>query len=300
MKFAQAFLDGWQRGQRSLADVDNSQSIVIPAINGARDYVGMSQSGRCGRQVSFSSMGYEGKKPTTNQLHQLRDGYLLEADSISILKDGGICVLDNGKEVWGNDPCADVKGHIDGLAQFCWDDEMESFETSQFEVNPKIGDIVLFEHKTFRQYPFQKLLGAASKYKGAELKNVDLALGDWGVVLTPGTVQHNNPEYYMQIQTYMLALNSMNIPTEVAVLFGRSREQNMIAVEEIPYDATAGNASYQKLLGIAKAAGDGKVMGPDYDPVAGKDWNCNYCDYKEQCTQMGPGVAIHTTQELAI
>ena len=254
----------WKKG---LADPKKSvPARTIARGSEKRNYVGMSQAGSCGRAVTLGLLAPEASSPLSMQsMLTFHDGDLLEVDTVAILSVGGLEIDGRGREM--SRICSEetqVKGHIDG--QFFW------------ELNRQL---YLFEHKTMRGFPFQKLIG--KKRGDPNPQNVQ-SMEDGVYILEPGTVESAYPNYAHQVQCYMQGDDYTG-----CAFFVRCKDEASIAIEMIEKNVDVADDMLDSLWALADNVDNGMIAPRDYDPH--KDWKCDakYCRYREACLKIGKG-----------
>jgi hypothetical protein len=296
-ELALAIIAGWERGLRVPRTI-TAQGFGSEA---PRRYVGMSQAGRCRRQIVLGRReDYEPSPLSARQLDTFGVGHLLEADTRACLEAGGIPVSFDQFSVqyWTAGGSDFVRGHIDGLVPWLLHVAPES-EAKQpgydaanerevcFSEYPHSHlSIALWEHKKLGDYPWKLCIGKKGFKRDAEMENV-IREEDGGYVLRQGTLQRVQHEYYQQMQCYMLALQMRDIPVTRGIFIGRNPDAKAICVEVVDFDAPEAEASLARLSQCVNDYHNGLI--PIRDKTPGKDWECDYCAYRGVCDDLGPG-----------
>jgi hypothetical protein len=246
---------------------DYTEIGSLGTLSGSRGYLGMSEAGHCRRQISLRLSPV---KPASLKIAQraiFKDGYLFEADTMVRLTSGGASFMFAQEEI--NHPSFNnIRGHTDGRMSYA---EGE----------------VLIEIKSMRGFPQQKLLGKTGRGKTALCTNVELEV-DGGWVLRNSTTRQVQLAYYAQVQTYAYALKLKGQPVDEIAIIYRMKEDGRIAVERIRFDPQDAYHFWEKLESARFHSTQERMDDTDYTP--GRDYNCNYCDFREPCEAVGPGV----------
>lgn len=290
-ELAMAIIAGWEKGLRK-SDI---YQMEVFGDDGPRGYIGMSQAGRCRRQVVLNRRtDFEPSPNTPSQLDTFRVGHLLEADTRACLVRGGVQIVSDQLAVHSFAAGAGeaVHGHIDGLVH--WDlfigTEANGFDGSREVIYSEYPhswlSTALWEHKKLGDYPWKLCIGKKGFKKDSPMENV-VRVEDGGYVLRQGTLQRVQHEYYQQMQCYMMALRDRGVPVTRGIFTGRNPDGKAIAIEVIPFDAPEAEIAMARLGQCVNDYTNGLIPVQDHTP--GKDWNCDYCAYRGACDEFGPG-----------
>ena len=289
-ELAIAIIKGWEKGLR----VRDSYIADVYGDDGPRGYIGMSQAGRCRRQIVLGRRtDYSPAPASASQLDTFRVGHLLEADTRACLRRGGVLVGNDQFAVhcYHSGQTEAVHGHIDGLVY--WDlfvgtenNEPGVREVVYSEYPHSHLSIALFEHKKLGDYPWRLCIGKKGFKRDAERENV-VREEDGGYVLRGGTLQRVQHEYWQQMQCYMLGLRNRDIPVTRGIFVGRNPDGKAIAVEVVDFDAPEAEIAMSRLVQCVNDYANGLIPVQDHTP--GKDWQCDYCAYRGACEDLGPG-----------
>ena len=296
-ELALAIIDGWEKGlQRK-----DSYLAEVHGADGPRGYIGMSQAGRCRRQIVLGRRSdFDPAPASASQLDTFRVGHILEADTRACLVAGGVQVVNDqfavhfytdGSSRGLSEYGEAVHGHIDGLVY--WDlfvgtevNEPGVREVVYSAYPHNFLSVALWEHKKLGDYPWKLCIGKKGFKRDAPMENV-VREQDGGYVLRQGTLQRVQPEYFSQMQCYMMALRYRGVPVTRGIFTGRNPDAKAIAVEVVAYDAPEAEAAMGRLSRCVNDYRNGLIPVQDHTP--GKDWQCDYCAYRGACDDLGPG-----------
>ena len=258
-------------------------SASIGNAGDVRDYLGLSQAGACRRKVSFGLSPVPRPPISASTMAIFKDGYLLEADTLTRLICGGCALHSTGTPIHPPE-IPEIRGHRDTMMHL--------------DQPGGDGDEFLVEVKSMRGFPQQKLLGKKGRGENAIYGNVSVEHAA-GWVLESHVTKKTNPDYYAQVQAYLYGMSFGTEETDAALIIYRMKEDGRIAVERISMDRGYGRELWSRMEGIWSAHESETLEGRDYEPAV--DWQCKYCDYTGDCQGLAAGAVgydqLNITQE---
>jgi CRISPR-associated exonuclease Cas4 len=97
-------------------------------------------------------------------------------------------------------------------------------------------------------------------------------------------IERPMPHNFMQLQLYMFATG-----VHEGILVYIEKNTLQTKVFEIPYDEKVGRELLERFARLHSYFKEGKIPEPEAKQNKEMNWNCNYCEYRQECDEIDKG-----------